>query len=150
LSLMRTPRSLTKLSANPRDRQSATRLSAHAVGREVDKQTTTPAATARRVDSPLPARYTTRVKTAFFGTPAIGVPALRALHETTELVAVVCQPDKRSGRGMHWSSCAIKRAAEELGLAVYQPARVRDGSLTRWLRDHSLDLAVVFAYGRIL
>ena len=51
---------------------------------------------------------------------------------------------------MHWSSCAIKRAAEELGLAVYQPARVRDGSLTRWLRDHSLDLAVVFAYGRIL
>jgi methionyl-tRNA formyltransferase len=90
------------------------------------------------------------VKTVFFGTPAIGVQALRALAKTTQLVGVVCQPDRPAGRGMQLTPCPIKTAALELGVEVYQPTRVRDGALRDWLAAKAPDVAVVFAYGRIL
>jgi methionyl-tRNA formyltransferase len=90
------------------------------------------------------------VKTVYFGTPAIGVQALRALADTTQLVGVVCQPDRPAGRGMHLAPCPIKATALELGVEVYQPTRVRDGALQTWLAQKAPDVAVVFAYGRIL
>ena len=90
------------------------------------------------------------MRTLFFGTPAIAVPALRALHENTSVAAVVCQPDRPSGRGMALTPPAVKLAAEELGLPVHQPTRVRDGALAAWLRALAPDVAVVMAYGRIL
>lgn len=91
-----------------------------------------------------------RIRTVFFGTPAIAVPALEALHETTELVAVVCQPDRPAGRGLALSEPAVKVAAVRLGLPVVQPQKVRTGELETWLREQAADLAVVMAYGRIL
>jgi methionyl-tRNA formyltransferase len=45
---------------------------------------------------------------------------------------------------------AVKVAATALGVEVYQPQRVRDGSLEQWLKDHQVEVAVVMAYGRIL
>lgn len=90
------------------------------------------------------------MKTVYFGTPAIGVQALRTLAETSDLVGVVCQPDRPAGRGMQVIACPIKAAATELGIEVYQPTRVRDGALQTWLASKNADVAVVFAYGRIL
>lgn len=90
------------------------------------------------------------MKTVFFGTPGIGVGALRALAETTSLMGVVCQPDRPAGRGMQTTFCPIKLAANELGVEVYQPTKVRDGALKQWLVDKGPDVCVVFAYGRIL
>ncbi len=116
------------------------------IGQKVDSQRTS----RRLLDALLAAGYTTPVRTAFFGTPGIGVPALRALHDTTHIVGVVCQPDKPSGRGMRLRACEVKQAALELGLEVFQPVRVRDGALQGWLKERRLDVAVVFAYGRIL
>ncbi len=37
------------------------------------------------------------VRVLFFGTPAIAVPALRALHLIAEVCGVVCQPDRALG-----------------------------------------------------
>lgn len=45
---------------------------------------------------------------------------------------------------------AVKSRALELGLPVYQPEKVRDGSLARWMQEKNADLALVIAYGRIL
>ncbi len=45
---------------------------------------------------------------------------------------------------------AVKVAAQELGLPVYQPERVRTGELQRWLQEQDADVALVMAYGRIL
>jgi methionyl-tRNA formyltransferase len=90
------------------------------------------------------------VKTVFFGTPAIGVGALRALAQSTSVVGVVCQPDRPAGRGMQTTFCPIKQAALDLDVEVYQPVKVRDGALKRWLADKAPHLCVVFAYGRIL
>ncbi len=84
------------------------------------------------------------------GTPAIALPALRALAQTTQLVGVVCQPDRPRGRGMKLSPCPVKQLAIELSTEVHQPVAVRKGNLDQWLRERDVDLAVVLAYGRIL
>jgi methionyl-tRNA formyltransferase len=90
------------------------------------------------------------VRTLFFGTPDIAVPALRMLAATTELVGVVCQPDRPAGRGLALSEPAVKRAARELGVEVHQPVKVKTGTLHEWVRERSPDVALVLAYGRIL
>jgi methionyl-tRNA formyltransferase len=90
------------------------------------------------------------VRTVFFGTPEIAVPALRALARTTDLVGVVCQPDRPAGRGLELTEPAVKRAARELGIDVHQPVKVKTGNLDAWLKERNADVAVVLAYGRIL
>lgn len=90
------------------------------------------------------------IRTAFFGTPAIAVPALEALASSTEVVGVVCQPDRPAGRGLKLAACAVKQAAERLGLPVHQPTKVKTGNLDEWLSGRGVEVAVVLAYGRIL
>jgi methionyl-tRNA formyltransferase len=90
------------------------------------------------------------VKTVFFGTPEIAVPALDALTQISEVRGVVCQPDRPAGRGMQCRAPAVKSWAVERGLALIQPEKVRDGQLQRWLSERDVDVAVVLAYGRIL
>jgi len=94
--------------------------------------------------------YTHDVRAVFFGTPAIAVPALKALAEVAEIVGVVCQPDRPSGRGLQLQAPAVKIAALELGYVVHQPVKVKTGNLDEWLRARSPDVALVLAYGRIL
>jgi methionyl-tRNA formyltransferase len=90
------------------------------------------------------------VRAVFFGTPAIAVPALRALAEVAEIVGVVCQPDRPAGRGLNLQPPAVKVAALELGLQVHQPIKVKTGNLDEWLRERTPDVALVMAYGRLL
>ncbi|HEY6724543.1 MAG TPA: methionyl-tRNA formyltransferase [Polyangiaceae bacterium] len=90
------------------------------------------------------------MRAIFFGTPEIAVPALRALGEVAEIVAVVSQPDRPAGRGLQLAVPAVKQAALELGLAVHQPKAVKTGALATWVREHTVDVALVMAYGRIL
>jgi len=90
------------------------------------------------------------MRTVFFGTPELAVKALRALAEITNLVGVVCQPDRPAGRGLKLREPAVKVAARELGLAAHQPVKVKTGSLDEWLLERNTDVAVVMAYGRIL
>jgi methionyl-tRNA formyltransferase len=89
-------------------------------------------------------------RSVFFGTPTFAVPALQALARVTEVVGVVCQPDRRGGRGMKLGAPPVKQAAIAVGLPVYQPERVRSGELERWLLERGADFALVAAYGRIL
>lgn len=51
---------------------------------------------------------------------------------------------------MRLAAPPVKEAALALGLDVFQPTRVRDGELLRWLTHLRVDLALVAAYGRIL
>lgn len=90
------------------------------------------------------------MRSVFFGTPAIAVPALRALAEISELVGVVCQPDRPAGRGLSLAEPAVKQAARELGIAAHQPVKVKTGTLHEWLAERRVEVAVVLAYGRIL
>jgi methionyl-tRNA formyltransferase len=90
------------------------------------------------------------MRSVFFGTPAIAVPALEALAGVSSVLGVVCQPDRPKGRGLQLAAPEVKLAAQRLGLPVYQPLKVRTGELAAWLRELQPDVAVVLAYGRIL
>ena len=91
------------------------------------------------------------MKIVFFGTPEFAVPSLKILLGSDhEVIAVVTQPDKQSGRGRRVKPCPVKAAAEEVGLEVLQPVKVRDPEFIERLKQLAPSLIVVVAYGQIL
>ncbi len=90
------------------------------------------------------------MRTIFFGSPEFAVPCLDALHEISDVLAVISQPDKPAGRGLSLRPPAVKARALELGLEVWQPKKVRTAEFADKLRALEADVAVVVAYGRIL
>ena len=92
------------------------------------------------------------MRLAFMGSPAFAVPALQGLVEGGhEVAAVYCQPPRRAHRGQALTRCAVHVAADDLGLPVRTPARVRrDAAEHAAFAALDLDCAVVAAYGLIL
>lgn len=88
------------------------------------------------------------LKTIFMGTPEIAVPALQVLAQRTQVRCVVTQPDRPAGRGHHLMPPAIKLAATELGLSVWQPESLKGQASAEQLQG--VDLFVVMAYGELL
>ncbi len=85
------------------------------------------------------------------GTPQFAVPPLRSLHAAGhEIAGVVTRIDKPAGRGKVMTSPPVKLAAGEMGLAVFQPRRVREPEFIGLLRGINPDVIVVAAYGQIL
>ncbi len=78
------------------------------------------------------------------------MPSLRALHEAGHhIVLVITQPD-RPGHRMKVTPSPVRVAAEELGLPVKQPEKIRDPSVISRLRELKPDVMVVVAYGQII
>ena len=86
----------------------------------------------------------------FMGTPEFAVPALRALADRHEVVAVYCQPPRPAGRGHRPRPCPVQAAAEARGLTVRHPASLRDPDEQADLAALGAEIAVVAAYGLIL
>ena len=63
----------------------------------------------------------------FFGTPDIGLESLDYLNESEnfDVLAVVTQPDKPSGRGQKLVPSPIKQYALEHDIRVFQPKSIR-------------------------
>lgn len=87
---------------------------------------------------------------AFLGTPAVAVPVLSALAKAQAVQAVFCNPDRPQGRGRHLEAPPVKAAAQERGLAVYQPENWKQPEIRGAWEGLSIDLAIVVAYGHIL
>jgi len=91
------------------------------------------------------------LRVVFLGTPAFAVPSLEGLVRCgAQVVAVVCQPDRPKGRGLELQPPPTKVWAQERGVPVHQPEKVRGGRLRALLEPYEPDLLVVTAYGRIL
>jgi methionyl-tRNA formyltransferase len=92
------------------------------------------------------------VRILFWGTPNFAVPSLRALaEEGHDIVGVVTQPDRPSGRGRKLRGSAVKRVAlEENSYPVLSPERPRGESFMESVRELAPDLSVVVAYGHII
>ncbi len=85
------------------------------------------------------------------GTPDFGVPALNALHEAGYLISlVVTQPDRPKGRGRKTVPSPIKKAAEGLGLSLFQPASLKNTEAVERIRAAAPAYIVVIAFGQIL
>ena len=87
----------------------------------------------------------------FMGTPDFAVPALAKLLEgPDEIVAVITQPDRPKGRGKKLSPPPVKLVAEQAGIPVLQPTKLRTEEFIDTLKSYNPDLIIVAAYGRIL
>jgi methionyl-tRNA formyltransferase len=101
-----------------------------------------------RPDAPVP----TPVPVVFFGSPAFAVPTLHALADDGRFAVrlVVTQPPRPSGRGRQVHRSAVYEAAEERGLTVSAPDRLRDPAVVTLLASVGPSLFIVAAYGKIL
>jgi methionyl-tRNA formyltransferase len=88
----------------------------------------------------------------FMGTPDFAVPSLQALIDSPdfEVVGVVSQPDRPAGRGRELSAPPVRRAAEQAGIPVFQPEKLRTPEAVEHLDAWQPDVIVVVAFGQIL
>lgn len=87
------------------------------------------------------------LKIVFMGTPEFASESLRRLHsEGYNIVAVVTTPDKPAGRGQKMHKSDVKLTAEELGLPILQPEKLRDEAFLSELRALQPDLGIVIAF----
>ena len=66
------------------------------------------------------------------------------------MVGVVTQPDRASGRGRELKAPPVKVLAQELGIPVMQPEKLKQPEAMEQLRTWAPDLIVVAAFGQIL
>jgi len=81
------------------------------------------------------------------GTPEFAVASLRALVETGfNIVAVITAPDKPAGRGMKLTESAVKKYAQERGLTILQPEKLKNPEFLAELQALRADLQIVVAF----
>ena len=91
------------------------------------------------------------MRVVYMGTPDFAVRPLKKIKEAGhEIVGVYTQPDKAKGRSKKLMPSDVKLAAQELGLNVYQPEKLREDSVVEELKALNPDIIVVAAYGQIL
>lgn len=91
------------------------------------------------------------MRVVFLGTGEIGIPTFRALLDSEyEVVALVTQPDRPVGRRSQPQPPAIKVIAQEAGVPVLQPEKIRTEESLAELEALSAEVMVVMAYGQIL
>jgi methionyl-tRNA formyltransferase len=93
------------------------------------------------------------MKIVFFGTPSFSVPFLEHLIRDPEIevVGVVTQPDKPSGRGGDVTPPPVKVMAEDAVIPFFQPSSLKtDQHIGKLLTELNADFFVVVAYGKII
>lgn len=92
------------------------------------------------------------MRLVFCGTPHFAVPTLEALLNSRHSIElVISQPDRPSGRGLDVQISAVKQLAQQRGLAIIQPEKIRNNDvLQRQLESLAPDAIVVVAYGRLI
>ena len=92
------------------------------------------------------------MRLVFCGTPQFAVPTLEALLQAGHRVELVLsQPDRASGRGLEIQISPVKKFAEQHGLALAQPEKIRNNpDLQTRLGELAPDAIVIVAYGRLI
>ena len=91
------------------------------------------------------------MKLIFCGTPQFAVPTLEKLvAEKFSIQLVMTNPDEPSGRGHKVQPSPVKQTALKLGLALFQPAKVKTDETREYLSQYRPDAIVIVAYGHIV
>ncbi len=91
------------------------------------------------------------MKIIFAGTPPFAAAALTAIHAAGhQIVLVLSQPDRPSGRGMKLTPSAVANLASQLGLTIAKPSSLKSAEAENLLRNAKADVMVVAAYGLLL
>jgi methionyl-tRNA formyltransferase len=89
------------------------------------------------------------VRIVFAGTAEFAVPSLRACNARHEVAAAVTQPARPGSRGRP-APRPVADTAEQLGIPLLQPERIRSGPVVEEILGLGADVLVVAAYGQIL
>jgi methionyl-tRNA formyltransferase len=85
------------------------------------------------------------------GTPDSAVPILKKLITTNhEVVGVVSQPARKSGRGLDVKQSAVAEFAKQNGLKIFSPEKIDEEYFVQNLKSLNADIAIVVAFGQIL
>lgn len=91
------------------------------------------------------------MRVVFMGTPDFAVDTLEAIIAAGHEVALaVTQPDKPRGRSGAPQYSPVKECALRNGIAVFQPARIREEANVEHLRGYAPEIIIVAAFGQIL
>ncbi|MBP1576503.1 MAG: methionyl-tRNA formyltransferase [Oscillospiraceae bacterium] len=92
------------------------------------------------------------MKIVFMGTPDFASESLKALLSCPkhQVIGVISQPDRPVGRHQVLQPTATKQVAQEAGIPVWQPERIKAEENLELLASLSPDVIVVAAYGQIL
>lgn len=92
-----------------------------------------------------------KMSIVFMGTPDYAASILEAIIKHHNLVALVCQPDKKAGRNHQIKMPKTKELLLSKGLQVpiFQPETL-DNAFVKQLKSLSFDKIIVAAYGKIL
>lgn len=88
----------------------------------------------------------------FMGTPDFAVESLSKIYDAGHnVIAVVSQPDKPSGRGLKMMPTPVKEYASSKNIKIYQPEKIRKNiEFIEELKKLKPDVIVVVAYGKLL
>jgi len=87
------------------------------------------------------------MKIIFFGTPNFAANNLKALiNAGHKIVAVVCPPDSRKGRGKQLKPCAVKEVGQANDIPILQPLKLKSEDFIETLKSFNADLFVVVAF----
>lgn len=90
------------------------------------------------------------MKVVFFGTPEFAARTLKIiLSSNHEIIAAVCGPDSRKGRGRKAEFPEVKTVALENGIQILQPQNLKNRNFVAQLRNINADFYCVVAF-RIL
>lgn len=92
------------------------------------------------------------LRIVFCGTPAFAVPSLRHLgaQRDFQIEAVVTQPDRPRGRGQEAASSAVKEAALEAAIPVFQWEKIKSDAAFEYFQRLAPDAVIIIAYGQII
>ncbi|MBO4696262.1 MAG: methionyl-tRNA formyltransferase [Lachnospiraceae bacterium] len=91
------------------------------------------------------------MRIVYMGTPDIAAVILkRLIGEPYKIVLAVTQPDRPKGRGKELAKSPVKLVAEEAGIPVFQPLKLRDPEAVKAVAKAKPDMIVVAAFGQIL
>jgi methionyl-tRNA formyltransferase len=86
----------------------------------------------------------------FMGSPDFAIPILKILSTHFQVVGVVTQPDRQSGRGRKFRSPPVKELAINLGIPFIQPQSLKEETALCQLEIWQPEVIIVAAYGQIL
>ncbi len=88
------------------------------------------------------------MKIIYMGTPDFALPALKALHEKHQILALVTQPDKKQGRKQTLIEPPTKQFAKTVNIPIFQPKKVSE--ITDDLLALKPDIIITAAFGQFL
>ena len=87
------------------------------------------------------------LRIVFLGTPDFAVFCLKALVENHfNIVGVVTNPDKKSGRGQKWLPSPVSKYAEQIGLRLLKPTHFKSSKFLQKLKSYRAELQIVIAF----